>query len=139
MYYRLPNPFTLLHLASFFGILPLAENIIRKKGWINRRLKHYVNKKDGYGNTALAWAARRGHEAIVLLLLEKGADIEAKGYFGTALVEAASGGYEAIVLLLLEKGADIEAKGYFGTALVEAARKGHEAMVQLLLEKGANA
>jgi ankyrin repeat domain-containing protein 50 len=32
MYRSPPDSFTLLHLASFFGILPLAENLVLKKG-----------------------------------------------------------------------------------------------------------
>ncbi len=52
-----------------------------------------------------------GHEAIVRLLLEKGAYIEAtNNYDSTPLKWAAQRGHEAIVKLLLEKGANIEAK-----------------------------
>ena len=40
-----PNAFTLLHLASYFGILPLAENLMKRK--------HALNKKDDSGKTAL--------------------------------------------------------------------------------------
>jgi len=88
---------------------------------------------------ALTWAAEGGHEAVVRLLLEKGADIEAKDEFEeTALIKAAEYGYEAIVRLLLEKGADIEAKDKCGrTALIRVAWY-REAVVRLLLEKGVN-
>ncbi|KAH7115580.1 hypothetical protein EDB81DRAFT_953062 [Dactylonectria macrodidyma] len=49
-------------------------------------------------------AAENGHEAIVKLLLEKGADVESKGKGGwTPLLLAAGNGYEAIVKLLQRK------------------------------------
>lgn len=52
---------------------------------------------------------------MVQLLLEHGADIEAKdGYGWTPLLLAAQKGHEAVVRLLLEKGANIEAKGRDG-------------------------
>jgi ankyrin repeat protein len=87
----------------------------------------------------LHWAAREGHEAVVRLLVEKGADVKAKDKNGrTALDHAARRGHEAVMRLLVEKGADIKAKGDDGrTALDRAARRGHEAVVRLLVEKGA--
>ena len=133
--------FTLLHLASYFGILPLAENLLVRKGWIDKpkRLYH-LHKRDDRRKTALMWAATRGHEAVVRLLLEKGADIDAKDGDGmTAFMEAADQEHETIVRLLLEKGADINAKDKDGkTALMKAAHYGQEAVISLLLEKGAN-
>ncbi|KFY30111.1 hypothetical protein V494_08258 [Pseudogymnoascus sp. VKM F-4513 (FW-928)] len=143
--YRHQKPahvFTPLHFASYFGIVPLAENILLKKRWKNKlgRL-HIVNKKNRDGQTPLHEAAIGGHESIVKLLLEKGADAEAKDGNGqTALYEAAEGGHEAVVQLLLEKGADAKAKDEDGwTLLHRAAWGGNEAVVQLLLEKGADA
>ena len=53
------------------------------------------------------WAAEMGHEAVVKLLLEKGADVESKDDVGqTPLSWAARGGHKAVVKLLLEKGAE---------------------------------
>jgi ankyrin repeat protein len=71
---------------------------------------------------------------VVQLLLNKGADVEAKDKDGwTALIWAAQGGYEAMVRLLLDKRADVEAKDQYGwTALLWAAQEGHEAVVRLL-------
>ena len=64
-----------------------------------------------YGQTPLSWAAENGHEAVVKLLLEKGADVECKSNDGrTPLWWAAEKGHEAVVKLLLEKGADVESK-----------------------------
>jgi uncharacterized protein YjlB len=93
------------------------------------------------GRTLLSFAAGEGHDDIVRLLLEKGAEIEVKdGKYGyTPLLLATGTGHEAVVKLLLEKGAEIEVKGrsYGYTPLVWAAGNGHEAVVKLLLEKGA--
>ncbi|RKK61634.1 hypothetical protein BFJ69_g17106 [Fusarium oxysporum] len=98
-----------------------------------------VDASDEFGRTPLWWAIERGQEAVVRLLLEKGAAIEAEGDFGRmALSWAAKGGHEAVVRLLLEKGAGSELKGGNGrTTLSWAAEGGHEAVVRLLLEKGA--
>jgi ankyrin repeat protein len=66
-----------------------------------------MDLKDSYGRTPLSWAARNGHEAVVKLLLEKGAELETKDvyYDQTPLSWAARNGQEAVVKLLLEKGA----------------------------------
>ncbi|KAJ1328888.1 ankyrin repeat domain-containing protein 50 [Microdochium nivale] len=92
--------------------------------------------------TDLILASYYGHRTVVKLLLEKGAEIEAKDseYGRTPLSWAAKNGHEASVKLLLEKGADIEAKDseYGQTPLSWAAENGHEAIVKLLLEKGAD-
>jgi ankyrin repeat protein len=87
-----------------------------------------------YRQTALYLMAACGHEAVVQLLLEKGADVDAKDNDGgTALHKTAGSGHEAVVRLLLEKGADVDAKSNDGwTALHWAAESGHEAVVQLL-------
>jgi ankyrin repeat protein len=89
--------------------------------------------------TALHWAAECGHEEVVRLVLEKGADVNVKDAFGsTALSGAAERGHAAIVQLLLEK-ADINAKDVCGqTALFQAVIEEHKEVVQLLLGKGAD-
>jgi ankyrin repeat protein len=92
------------------------------------------------GRQGLSIASGYGHEAVVRLLFEQGADVNAKDGDGwTALHGAASRGHEAVVRLLVEKGADVNAKHRDRwTALHEAAYKGHEAVVRLLVEKGAD-
>jgi ankyrin repeat protein len=48
----------------------------------------------------------QGHDVIVQLLLDKGADVNAEGgLYGNVLWAASSNGNEAIVQLLLDKGA----------------------------------
>jgi ankyrin repeat protein len=60
-----------------------------------------------------------GHEEVVRLLLDKGADVNVHGgACGNALHAASEGGHEAVVKMLLEKGADVNAEGgYYGNAL----------------------
>jgi ankyrin repeat protein len=98
---------------------------------------------DGYSQgfpknlTALHIAANFGSDALVLLLLEKGADVNAKDSEGqTPLSWAGQNGHEAVVRLLLGRG-DVDPDSpdsYFGlTPLSWAAGSGHEAVVRLLL------
>ncbi|KAF4415116.1 ankyrin repeat domain-containing [Fusarium acutatum] len=69
-----------------------------------------INSKDTSGRTALLWAAENGHEAVVQLLLDWDAYIEAADDDGwTPLLRDAANGHAAIVRLLLDKGAHIEA------------------------------
>ncbi|RYP02732.1 hypothetical protein DL764_005662 [Monosporascus ibericus] len=111
-----------------------------------------VNSKDTNGRTPLLRAAERGHEAIVKLLLGKGADLHSAAKTGHQTIvklllergadvtSAARTGHEAVVKLLVDKGVNVEAKdnAYGQTLLSSAAGKGHQAVVMLLLEKGAN-
>ena len=141
-YYRLsdkydqaPKGFSVLHLASYFGLSVLAQQYLLAP---NCCLES-IASKDESGRTPLSWAAGKGHEAVVRLLLEKGAELDSKDESGqTPLSWAAGSGHEAVVRLLLEKGAELDSKDASGrTPLSYAAWSGHEAVVRLLLEKGA--
>ena len=94
--------------------------------------KTTVNNSNQNSNTAISAkdtdlhrAAKNGHAETVSLLLDNGADINAKNRDGqTALHVAAKYGHDAIVSLLLDNGADIEAKNIDGsTPLHRAAKK----------------
>ena len=141
--YLEPSHFTLLHIASYFGIRSLAQQLLLKGGVLNKlKRPFYLNKKDTSfrKQTALSWAADRGHQGVVKLLLEKGAAVDLKNSDGeTALCLAAYGGHEAVVKMLLEKGAAVDLNNSDGeTALSLAAGRGHEAVVKLLLEQEAS-
>jgi ankyrin repeat protein len=92
-----------------------------------------VNGRGG-DRMALYAAARRGDEAMVTLLLEKGADINANdGAVGTALHAAAIGGHKDVAELLLERGADANVRTSAGvTPLVAAELVGAEDVAQVL-------
>ncbi|PVH69880.1 ankyrin [Cadophora sp. DSE1049] len=86
------------------------------------------------------YASLEGLFEPLILLLEKGADVNAQGgEYGNALQAASFRGCEAISALLLKKGADVNAQGgRYGNALQAASLEGHEAIAVLLLEKGAD-
>ncbi|CCD52555.1 hypothetical protein ACHAPC_003355 [Botrytis cinerea] len=91
------------------------------------------------GRTILAFAAEKGHENIVKLLLETiHPDIKDGKVGRTPLFFAAEHGHEAIVKLLLATGqVNTESKDESGeTLLCWAAREGHESVVKLLLSIG---
>jgi ankyrin repeat protein len=102
-----------------------------------------INTRGIKGISPLHLALENGAEEIVGMLLDRGANTEARSLSilsgQTPLFWGSKNGNQAIVQLLLEKGANIEAKDHSDrTALILAASNGHEAIVQLLLEKGAN-
>ncbi|KAJ5922188.1 hypothetical protein N7516_009891 [Penicillium verrucosum] len=87
-------------------------------------------------------ASYEGHENLVQILLDHGADVNALGgdRYGTALQAASYEGHRNIVQTLLYHGADInDLGGYrYGTALQAASYEGHENLVQTLLDHGAD-
>ncbi len=91
----------------------------------------------GFGETALTWAL--GHDGrieIAKLLVDRGADVNARGFEPPLTVAAASGRMDQVGLLL-EYGADVNAvddEGY--TALIEAAGSGYEDVVVTLIAAG---
>lgn len=84
--------------------------------------------------------AKAGKKDIVELLIEKGADIEAKSKKGTTVfMFAVVGGHADVCELLIEKGADIHAKNNDGlTALILAGGFGHYDVCELLIRMGAD-
>ncbi|RYP68349.1 hypothetical protein DL771_006735 [Monosporascus sp. 5C6A] len=102
-----PTQATGLHWTAGFGLLYLSEKLLRGSGKDNMIS---VNSKDNSGRTPLWWAAAKGHEAVVKLLIERD-DVEAdsKDESGqTPLSWAAANGHEAVVKLLVKRD-DVEA------------------------------
>ena len=99
------------------------------------------DEDDEYGRTALIYASYNGNESCVRLLLEAGADKEARAKTGsTALMIASTEGHESCVRVLLASGADKDAvKNGGATALTLASERGHDSIVQVLVEAGADA
>jgi len=92
------------------------------------------------GLTPLHWAASDNRHEVVGVLLDKGADVNAKNKNGaTPLHLAASRNSKEAAELLIEKGADKGATdGSGNTPMHRAAKCGQKDVLQLLLEKGAD-
>lgn len=101
-----------------------------------------VNETDDLGATPLHDAVWLGEEAIVQLLVERGARVDTRHQEAgsTPLLFAALRGHTAIVEFLVERGANVNAaNGAGGTGLHFAARRGDLAIARILLEHGADA
>jgi ankyrin repeat protein len=112
-------------------------------GLLLRLLKNWAvdaSIRDKCGRTLLSQAAERGNEAIIALLLEKGANVDTTDQDGQMPLYWASGnGHVKVVELLLKKGADVNtANQDRRTPLSGASENGHVKVVELLLKKGAD-
>ncbi|OQE18125.1 hypothetical protein PENFLA_c022G00387 [Penicillium flavigenum] len=89
--------------------------------------------------SALRAASLEGHEKVVEMLLNRGADVNAQGgEFGNPLQAASCQGHDKVVQILLDRGADMNTQcGRFGNALHAAFSEGHEEVMQMLLDRGA--
>jgi ankyrin repeat protein len=118
--------------------------------YLVKRLVEEDNVNIDIGNqfygTALQAASYSGHEKIVELLLESGAEFETGGAFvltrigsRSPLSAASRNGHEEIVRLLIQSGASPNSSIYdmFHDPLVLASRRGHEKIVEMLLDAGA--
>ena len=95
-----------------------------------------VNVKDRFGFTPLHFAATK---EIAELLINEGADVNAKDKGWTPLYHAAWRGHKEVAELLIAKGADVNMKDVEGvTPLHLAADRGHTEVVELLITKGAD-
>ncbi len=93
------------------------------------------------GNRALHLAVGMAEPEVVQLLLDAGADPDARNRDGeTPLIWAARGGRGDVVTLLLNRGADLEVRGgqQGWTALSWAETSGHTEVAELLRNHGAS-
>lgn len=93
-----------------------------------------VEEEDGAGTSPLFLAALYNRCDTVVLLLDRGADVNRRGNFArTALMRAAIGDHLDVVILLLDRGADIEAKDNENiTALMFAERYDRAEIISFL-------
>ena len=133
-----PVEFTPLCYAAQMGNLSMVSMLLQYGARPEAR--------DCWGGTALHWAAVGGFTEVVLVLLERGAKLEAQttmvsiGF--TALHMAAYGGHAGVASILLDRGAELEARFSFynnkgWSALHCAAHGGHTEVASTLLDRGA--
>ncbi|KAL4811049.1 ankyrin repeat-containing domain protein [Aspergillus unguis] len=125
-----------LHHAAIAGLEGAASLFLSDK----YKSRHDVNRTSICWYTPLILAAENGHEGVVALLLDHGADINLSDLNNrTALSWAAECGFEECVRVLLERGADVHIPDVQSkNALLRAAENGHVEVVRLLLQHGAD-
>ncbi len=108
-----PKGESALMMAALKGQKDLAEKLIKMGADVNKT-----------GWTPLHYAASNGHLAIISLLLENSAYIDAESPNGTTpLMMAAMYGSGAAVKLLLEEGADPQLKNQQGLTALQFAQR----------------
>ena len=156
-----------LYYAAMFGFRELAEHLITKhpeqvsaRGGreitpmhvaaleghcdvLSLLLEHGADVNSGQGeyiHTPLLRAARKARLEAGRILLNRGANIDARGRFGhTALACAAIEGHVEFARMLLERGATIDTRDHDDwTPLHFAANNGRTRVAQLLLAHGAD-
>jgi ankyrin repeat protein len=109
--------------------LKVAQVLIETKGTD-------LNFLNSAGESALMYAALKGHGPLVKLLISKDADVNKAGW--TPLHYAATHGDAEIIRLLLDHHAFVNAESPNGTTpLMMAAQYGSPSAVKLLLDEGA--
>ena len=90
------------------------------------------------GHSCFTGAAYEGDMAVVLALVEAGADVEKRGEGGVPVVGAVKGGQLAILVYLVEEcGASLRhVDNYIGTILHQAAHFGHLDIVRYVWPRG---
>ena len=121
---------------SFDGNLIEVKRLISNGGWMDVDCKGV----DRQTSTPLYLAAYGGHNDVVQVLLDAGADPNQAAAGGwTPLFMCVQYGTKEVVQLLLDRGADPNKENYIGcTPLQLAARCGFKEKVQLLIERGAD-
>lgn len=98
------------------------------------------NEFDPDGQTALTICGRRGNADIARVLIDAGAEVDARGsdHAVTPLCLAAIKDDIELVTVLLDAGADINANCANTTPLASATTSGRVQMMKFLLERGAS-
>lgn len=124
-----------LWYAASHGHIELARDLVAAGAEVT------VATRDGL--TPLHWAALRGFHDVCLLLLDNGADVNARSVVqaNTPLHEVwNNGGQPEIAALLISRGAEIDAveKWYGMSPLHYAANKGLTELAAVLIDAGAD-
>lgn len=94
-----------------------------------------LHAQDTIGDTPLNWAAYYGHDDLVQLYLDRGADWSVSGRQGNAIDIAIHRGHQELVRLLIERGAG-KALSPEAKVFIQAVQSGNLARVEAALEEG---
>ncbi|KAK1971909.1 ankyrin [Colletotrichum sublineola] len=119
--WRPPPRGSRFYYACLEGLTRVAHELMR--GGVE------VNAEGGYYNNALQAASVGGHDDVVKLLLDNGADPNKKG----GIYGNTRGSHDDIVKLLLERGADVNTRFH---PLEGALKAGETDIVEFLLDNG---
>jgi ankyrin repeat protein len=119
-----------LHAAARSGHHSVTKLLLERSPDLLKQAAHLAS------STPLEFAAARGHEETVRVLLDKGAELDyIREDRSIALYGAVEGGYEGTVRLLLEAGANPNTKLKNGrTPLSTAISRGHTEVARILRE-----
>lgn len=138
-----------IRIAALEGHLEVLRSILQSGALVgvypsSPNENEETHSRLGGAFTALQLAARHGHQAVVELLLAKGADINERAKYAshktgaTALSFAVAGEDLAITKRLIDAGAEVNPPCMAAyTPLQAAARTGNTAILELLLAAGA--
>ena len=139
---------TKVYQAARDGSSDLTDLLKRLKTEQRKTALETKTKDGSHFVTPLIIAAHNGHLNSVKILLEYGADIEARGTLKiendvikgcTPLWAAAASGHLNVVKLLIERNADVDGRtSTDSTPLRVAAHEGHLDVVRCLVESGAD-
>ena len=120
---------TALTLAADFGHMACVEALLEHET-VDIHVRHQSK------NQAIHYASMKGHNDILVKLIEKGADVDSEGALGrTPLLATAASGRVECLKTLLHHGAQVNSTDdKNATALTLAAEFGHMTCVEALLE-----
>ncbi|KAL7669551.1 hypothetical protein ACOME3_010203 [Neoechinorhynchus agilis] len=130
--YRIYGISSFLHKLCSYGQLNLVQTILNSPQTID------IDERDDVGDTALHIASSFGHDEIVQILLEKGANLLKRDEKGSTMATMSREFLVVVIIVILDAGAEINAVNlYKSCPLHEASAHNSFACVSLLLEMGA--
>lgn len=130
-----------LHSAAYTGNLLVLRKHLRLLDKSSRR--NQLDAPDDAGMAPIHWAAIKGNEACLRILLERGGDVDClNGGLNSPLLLAAAFGHDTLARILIEKGADPfvrnlrDRDAIFMAVVYGHASKGLPWTLQLLDSKG---
>jgi len=132
---ELSHNFTMLHIAGEKRQLEMVDLLLRRGADIDAR----TVRGDGVqGGGALEMAAMNGHDDVLALLIERGANVNRHSLNGyTPLMAATFVGHLHIIKVLLRAGASTEARDDYGMTALMHAESRHHHEVALALRRHA--